>query len=308
VTKLNHDYSQIGIEFNIEYIDLSDHEITNMMKHELLHVISGLHYRQDSVKISIGKFQNRLMKPIKENMMTLESNIRKFFLSYNQKSQENHEFIQEVISSFKYFYKYSTKKFWNIISDSALCMIAIEIGDKNFIDYWINADTTIVDQFEDRIKKFNKEFDKLNIERIGGTKATNEEFKKALQYMDCFNGMPYFAVAMATFGHKQLIGNKSSNFWKNKKHKYHNQIELELKNIERFKGIIENYTHKNVKEEFLKFYQQYLKIFEAQSKSPDPLNADLTFQIHNKESLSKGRLSYKLLNRGFYSILKGIKV
>ena len=77
--------------------------------------------------------------------------------------------------------------------------------------------------------------------------------------------------------------------------------------INDFKKIVITYCKSDVAEGFLRFYDRYLHIIEAQAIHNDPLNPNITQQIHNTEALSRGKEAYKALNREFNKLFLELK-
>ena len=82
---------------------------------------------------------------------------------------------------------------------------------------------------------------------------------------------------------------------------------LAQRHIVRFEEQVRKYFEPEAAEAFLLFWNQYKQITKDMNIWTDPLNPDVTRQIHNVESLNSAKEGYKLLNRLFHTLFLKVK-
>jgi hypothetical protein len=299
------DFKTIAVFFNVDYLNLSKFEIINLLKHELFHLIAELHEGQNNTIEAIDKLQNKLSSKINANSVIVCDGLNKL-LDYCKKDQINHlitfEGFEKVLEN---FYERSANRFWNIVCDSALCVIAIELGDTSFIRWAIKKDL-------ENISNLKKSLE--NIKKVRAYVIENEldEQRKnfllaslnLIQFIVCLNNMPYDAIAYGVLGEDWRPKSKLNfikNWWKSK-HKNESS-----KNIDDFKNSVLHNCEPKVAEGFLRFYENYLHIIEAQAIHNNPFDPNITQQIHNIESIDRGKEAYVSLNREFFKLYKELE-
>lgn len=299
------DFKIIRICFNVDYLKESKSWITKTIKHELLHRISELHEGQDNTIRIISKWQDKLKEVIHENIIIVDKGVNELLDYYSKnlsKPKLTPERIEEII---KFFYKFSTKRFWNTISDSALCVIAIELDDMKFIAACIKRDKLGFYALETILKN-------IDLTMVHIIKNEPDERRrnfllaalKLLQFMTCFSCMPFEAIAYGILGdgwRPRMKKHFARNLWKS----WHKNKAA--KNIDNFKKIVRETCSSEVASRFLRFYDSYLDIIKAQAIHNDPLNPNITQQIHNTECLRRGKKAYVILNNEFGKLFKELK-
>ena len=294
-------FSTIIIWFNVDSLDMLDFEIINSLKHELLHIVSQLHERENVTKRLLIRWYRKLEGHILENKKTVDKGIKELIGYYQKNFPENDFFPKEIEKSIESFYWFSTKNFHSIVSDSALCVIAIELKDMEYINYTATRDEESVKALEMRLDNLNRIINLINKNEY---EQKRKKFLlsslKLFQFITCFEQMPYEAMAYGILGDNWQPKIKR-HFWEPL---HNNQAS---KNIYEFKRIVKKYCKSDVAVGFLKFYDRYLNIIKASAIHNNPLNLSISQQVHNILFLRNTEEAYKTLNREFYILLKELK-
>jgi len=223
-------------------------------------------------------------------------------LSEYEENPEAWAYVKERVDS---FYKYAQELFWSLIADSALNVIAIELGDVAHIEIDIERDKNRVGDLIARLEYISAIEDKI-MKKGGDETKRNHQLGalKLLQFMECFKKMPFEAVAYAILG-DNWMPKKKRHFIRNLLKSFRRNKAQE--NIDNFKSIVNQYCHPEVAEGFLRFYEDYLDIVSAQAIHNNPMDPSITQQIHNTECLKRGRKAYATLNKEFYSLFSQLK-
>jgi len=302
---LDKDYKAIGLWYNVNYLGISLSNIGSNIKHELFHMISEAHHGESNIRELIDKLQSELEKSINETKQIIDNGIYEL-LTYCEKNSLQHKLVPEkVIASVDIFYRVYSQMFWNIINDSALGVIAIELDDMEQIKFDVEKERKKIYNLKSKLKNINaimtytikNEFD----ERKRNFLLYSLEL---LQFMTCFQHMPYESIAYGILG-DDWRPRMRRHFARNLLKSWHKNRSSE--NIDDFKKIVITYCKSDVAEGFLRFYDRYLHIIEAQAIHNDPLNPNITQQIHNTEALSRGKEAYKALNREFNKLFLELK-
>lgn len=302
---IDKDYKAIGLWYNVDGLKTSLPNIVSNVKHELFHVISEVHHGESNTRKRIIPLQAKLEKSIDKNRQTVDNGIQQLLVYCNQNRLEHKFNLEKILSSVGIFYVAYTDMFWNFINDSALGVIAIEIDDIGHIKFDVEKERRNIFKLTSKLKKINdlmvhtikNEFDERKRNFLLHT-------LELLQFMTCFQYMPYESVAYGILGddwRPKMKRHFARNMWKS----WHKNKSN--KNIEDFKKIVMTYCKSDVAEGFLRFYDSYLHIIKAQAIHNDPLNPNITQQIHNTECLTRGKEAYKSLNMEFYKLFKELK-
>ncbi len=295
------DFKSIIVALNIGHIILPDEEILGSISHELYHIASQLHEAEAATRKSITRWQNKLNRAINENKIVLERGIQALVQYFENNGLDEHYTEKEIKEITEEFYRYSGERFWNLIADSALCIIAMELKDMDYVYFSIGRDQERMPILKSKLGKFNLAINHLlNSKSKDMNKALFLSTLKILQFIKCFDSMPYESVAYAMEGSagRKKIGLFGAIF------KRKNEA---AKVIYEFKGMIKANCDENVIRGFLRFYESYLGIIKAQLTHDIPLGTDVQKQIHNPQTTEMAKLSYKILNEEFYKLFMPIK-
>ena len=215
------------------------------------------------------------------------------------------EISGQLQQSVWYFYRYYSEKFWNLVDDSALCIIAMELEDTSFIFAWIENDKSMVHSLGERLENLE------SLRRHIIKNESNDERKKFLlealkimQFIDCFNGMPFFAIAYGILGEgwkEKLKG----NILRKMHIKWHRNESSS--NIYTFKALVKRYCDHEVERRFMRFYDLYIGIIKAQAIRNDPLDPNIQKQIHDTGAIERSKEAYSALNQEFSELFKKIR-
>lgn len=190
-------------------------------------------------------------------------------------------------------------------ADSALCVIAIELNDMDFLRYAVLRDGYHIDPLASKLRYLRDD-----LARIKGSDQFDDRQKRffqdtagVLQFIFCFQHMPYEGIAYFILGEDwrpkqkhRLMGNLKKYFTRNKSGQ----------NVKRFRAIVEANCGEKVAGAFLRFYEAFLHIVKAQAIHNDPLDPDIKKQIFDTECLRRAKEAYKLLNREFKIVFEPI--
>lgn len=302
---LSGDFKLIGIRFDVSHLDLPDSEIIGVIKHELLHFVAEEIHGQKNTISHIREIQHESALSIEENKQLMENLVRKTVAYCHRNSFDAEKIAQQIETSMDYFYKYASEKFHNLVSDSALCIIAMEINDMDFVNIWIRQDASIIDEFEKRLKEIDRIMSHI-IDNETDEKRKNLllDTLRLLQFIECFNGMPFFAIAYGILGenwtHKVKRG-----FFRIRRKDWHRN--LSSKNIYDFKRVVVRHCDPMIAKAFLRFYDDYLDIIKAQAIHNNPKNPNIKQQIHNTGCIERSKKAFRTLNAEFSLLLNGLK-
>lgn len=295
----------IRISYDVDHLNEQEAIITNVIKHELFHIVSQMHEGEERTTQRISKFQDKLAKAIEQNKRTVDEGVKAILFYCGQMYKYNKSPAKEFEHLILSFYEYSKKNFWNLISDSALCVIAIELDDIEYIRVDIKRDQNRIVNLTGWLRYI------INIWKHIMKKESDERKRnfslstlKLLQFILCFNDMPYNAIAYAILG-DDWRPKKKRHFVRNFLKYFHRNKAQQ--NIDDFESVVKKYCHSEVAEGFLRFYDDYLHIIDAQAIHNYPLDPNITQQIHNTECLKRGIRAYATLNREFYKLFRELK-
>lgn len=294
------DFRVIFVSYDINCLNEPKAEVMHALKHELLHIVSKLHEGEDKTKKAMIVFQRRLSQKIEENRKIIDKCIGDVLSEY-EGNPEASAYAKGRVES---FYKYARELFWSLIADSALNVIAIELGDAAHIEIDIERDKNRIRDLIARLEYISSVEGKI-MEKEGDETKRNRQLGalKLMQFMECFKKMPFEAVAYAILGDNRMP--KKRHFIRNLLRSFRRNKAQE--NIGNFKSIVNQYCYPEVAEGFLRFYEDYLGIVSAQAIRSNPLNPDIAQQIHNTECLKRGRKAYATLNKEFYRLFSQLK-
>lgn len=299
------DFKTVLISYNVDSLTRPQNHILGTIKHELLHIVAELHEGENNTVELIDKWHDKLNMAIEENKQTVTKGVDALLVYLKQESLGHREVTDLRVDSIESFYQYTQKEFWNMIADSALCVIAIELDDIEYIKACVEEERNLFFDFIKELSKIKNIMWHINENEIYEKKKSFFlALLKLLQFIICFENMPYQAIAYAILGDNWRPRMKKhfiSNFLKSW---YRNQSN---KNIDVFKAIVKKYCVPQVAEGFLRFYDRYLDVVKAQAIHNDPLNPNITQQIHNTECLRRGKRAYIILNIEFRKLFKELK-
>lgn len=304
------DFKLFRIRYNINSLKASDSHIANTIKHEFLHIISEIHHGQNRIISSIDRMQSKLNSKIEENKIIVEESLQYLLKNFESQTMSNglaginstiqlEKLFEETV---KRFYGYTQKMFWNFICDSALCVIAIELDDLQFINYAVQRDAQRFFGCERNLKWIKNLTEKaMKNENDDNRKNFLSNASKLFQFIICLDKMPYEGIAYSILGEDWRPGTKRRFIRKLRKYLHRNKAR---QNIDNFRSIVQEYCDPEAGQGFLRFYDSYLRIVNAQAIHNDPSNPDVTKQIFDTECLNLGKEAYKTLNREFYILFK----
>lgn len=307
------DYEIIQIKFSVNSFNIPKSHRINTLLHELLHIISEVHHGEDRIRHIIDRYNDKLENAIKRNekvfrngLYDLIGNLSNYVPSnFNNPNRE--EFFADLLRDYVNKFFTSTKSiFWNFIADAALCVIAIELDNFDFIKYAVSRDSIRIGELRDSLISIKELRDRIS------SKENNEKRKeyllqilKLIQFMTCTLKMPVEGIAYGVLGEgwrpvekeHSLVG--VLKFWSKGKSWHRNKSN---KNVDTFKSIVTEYCDPDVSEGFLRFFQSYMDVVSAQAIHNDPLNPDITKQIFDTECLKRGKRVYRVFNQEYYKL------
>ena len=312
--KISEDFMTIRIGVNIRYLEMNDAQMLEFIKHEMFHIIAEVKEGQKRLIERIKVLQRRFSGDISKDRKLLDSSVQHVLEYCREKSFNAKDFEEQINISVGYFYNYYAERFWNLVSDSALCVIAMELKDMSFIYTWVQSDKYIVVELGGRLEKL----DGLMEHIIGNEpdKIRKEMLKAALkviQFIDCFNGMPFFAIAYGILGEaweeRIPAGKTLVERFKKVLGRVHTTVNMNEsgRNISTFKTYVKKYCDPEVAARFLKFYDSYLEIIKAQSIDNNLLDLNIIKQIHDTGAIQRSEEAYTILNREFGGLFSKLR-
>lgn len=312
--------------------------IAHVLLHELYHAAADIHEAQNKQIKSLQKFRNRLGVAIRRNEIQTKRGIETYLKTVGEPirtkprfnihhitalgyarmtSSENFlnqltpvetsqdiEFIdpRELRYYLQVFFGELPGSFCNKIIDSALCVIALSIQDKFFINVTAN-----IDKFFVRNSCQNLRYIKEHLEYIEYNGGIRKDFfkhlMKLLQFIICFCCMPYLGVACGVLGEnikpvkKIHILRRLKRWYEKDRPNPSNEVIIQ------FKDTVNRYCDPDVASGFLRFFESYLNAVKTMSIYIDPWNPDITKEIHDPNCRRKVSHAYKILNREFNILL-----
>ena len=306
ISMRSEDFKEVGISFNINDISqMTPSQIVGTIKHELLHIVSKAHQGEMNTIRGINVLHNQFRKHNDETKIKIDAGVNELLAYCKENSTLSQHFSGHIKNKIDLTYEYFTNIFWNLISDSALCVIAIEMDDMEYIKTSVETDSY-------RINDLPYQLDQNTVViKHAAENVLDEQRKffllttlKSLQFIICLDSMPYHAIAYGILG-DDWRPKKKISFGNLLKIRHKNGAN---KNIENFKGIVLKHCDPDVAAGFLKFYDDFLDIIKAQAIHNDPLNPNIIQQIHNTECLRRGKKAYRTLIAEFNKLSKELKV
>lgn len=299
------DFEIIKMKMSIDSLNLADAQLANFIKHELFHLIAELKEGQERVIIEVSKLQAAFSESINKDKKAIESSVQHLLDYCKRHSFHPEEFAEQFNMLVGYFYRYYAERFWNLVSDSALCIIAIELEDMDFVRSWIENDRSMVVGLGERLGNADAIMNHvIKEEPDQDKKKFFIQAIKIIQFMECFNGMPFFAIAYGVLGEGWKERMKG-RILRNLRIRWHRNESS--RNIYTFKALVKSYCHAEVSERFLRFYDAYLNIVKAQAIRNNPLDQNIRRQIHDTEAIQRSEEAYKILNQEFSSLFKELR-
>lgn len=309
------DFELVQIKFSVNSFNIPKSHRINTVMHELLHIISEVHQGEDRIRKLIERYQRKLEGVIEQNekifregFYELIDNLSAYVpSSFNRPGREEY-FTDLLRNSVDKFYTSTKDIFWNFIADAALCVIAIELDDLQFISYAVNRDTIRVEELRNSLIAIkNLQNETARKEKDNKRKIYFLQILKLVQFMLCVIKMPSEGIAYGILGEDwRPLNEKRSflmtfKFWQKGKVWHRNKS---AKNIEDFKAVIIRYCDPDIAEGFLRFFDSFLAVVSAQTIHNDPLNPNITKQIFDTECLKRGKNAYKILNQEFNKLFR----
>lgn len=292
-------FSQVTVYLDVRAVFAREDSIFHILFHELLHPISQLHEKEASQKDLIDHWNKHLDEHIIKNQKHLESVMHT--LIENLPKHYNIEFFEKQIEQqIKYFYSRGARIFWNNVADTALGIIAIELGANDYIQNCNEEDWRLVSELITDLNNWNGHFEDHILPSAGTQKEHLISIQKLLQFVSCYQYMPYHGIAWGVLSH--------SHIWVSH-HPYarlkDDNTSLEI--INQFEKTVKELCYPDVSEYFLEFYYAYLDIIKTGAIHNNPLDPNIKKEIHDTKCLKRASRAYKLLNRGFHKLLKEVK-
>lgn len=292
----------LWVFLEVNSLNLKPKVIEGTISHELYHIVAEVHELENEQSKLLLRWREKLNEPIKKNKKLVEKRIEEYvrFLE-----EFNLEFFssEDIEESFLGFFGDWSATFWNKVIDSALCVIAIELEDKEYIQDSINRDEDSIKQLEYYLIELQGYKSHIE-ENATSRRDLFMSLIKLIEFIMCFVFMPYDGIAYGILGdnfrprkkHK-IITNFKKWIWRNESNKI----------IYKFKNSIKKYCEPDIVTGFLRFFDAYLEIIKAQAIHNDPLNPNVTKQIHDIIARKKASDAYKILNYEFNKLLMGIR-
>jgi len=290
-------FETIKIYYNISRLWYSDKTNRVDITHELYHVISAFHEDQDIQSKKLKAWENKLYKSVLENRNEVNKWIE---IMQKELNYENNPLKHMDLDL---FYNNNRKIYWNILLDSALNIIAIELEDEEYIKNELNYNSSL---------KYNEEtFYALKqiTENIKNNLNLNKKKKEflislmiLLQFIKCYNCMPINVIPYALINNYPHKKNSLFNLFENE-----NTQKIAQSHIFKFENQVKLYFEPEAVNSFFLFWEQYKKIIIDMDIRKDSTTQDITRKIHNIESLESAKEGYKLLNRVFRDLFLKVK-
>tara|TARA_Y100000310_G_scaffold327583_1_gene394172 strand:+ start:218 stop:1456 length:1239 start_codon:yes stop_codon:yes gene_type:complete len=290
------DFSQVTIKFGIVSIIESNSLIYNLLKHELYHTISSYHENESVQSNQLRRWERKLSGPVEKN----KEEVKRWIDSVSRDIKSLRYINLNAL--FDNFYRYTLKFFWNHVADTALGIIALELEDEDYIDEFIaryeNKALAL-----DRFRKISSSMKKII--REAKTRKKRKYKKKLFELVQFMLAYNYIPFEMLPFALIDDYWHPKKPFFKIfKKQKYHRRAK---KLIRTYEAKIVLFFLPESREAYMKFWNQYKEMTKHMNIWVDPLDPNITREIHNAECLESAKECYKTLNREFYKLFKAVK-
>ncbi len=298
------DFKRIIVAFDVKFISRPDKEIMGAMSHELYHVISKMHEAENTMRDEMIGLHNKFSRAIDEDRAIFEKSIKELIQYCESNQLVEHQTERQIAAITQYFYMYN-ERFWNLIADSALCFIAMELNDREYVDFSLAREREKIPALEEKLGQMNKAM------RHAREKEQNRRKRayllsvlRMIQFIRCFDFMPYESVAYGVAYDNKKKPRGIMRLLSRYKALEQNEA-LEIINL--FRNAVKKNCDRAVSKGFLRFYESYLHIIGAQAMRNNPLDPNLPKQIHSIESIGRAKESYKTLNREFNRLFQELK-
>ena len=290
-------FETIKIYYNISQLWYSDTTNKVNLTHELYHIISSFHEDEEIQAKKLKTWENKLYASVLENRNEINKWIE---IMQKELNYENNPLEHMDLDS---FYNNCTRIYWNILLDSALNIIAIELEDEEYIKNELNYESSL---------KYNEEtFLALkqiteNIRNDSNLNKNKKEFLISLmillQFIKCYNCMPINVIPYALINNYPHKPKSFFNLFEND-----NTQKIAQNHILKFETQVKTYFEPEAINSFFEFWEQYKKIIKDMDIRKDSNTQDITRKIHNIESLESAKEGYKLLTRLFRDLFLKVK-
>jgi hypothetical protein len=316
--------------------------VAHVLSHELYHAAADIHDEQDKQIKSLRKHRNRLEVAIRRNRIHLERGVEAYLKVIGKSNnkqprieihdivasgyasrtssdnfiygltpvekRQNIEFIdpRELQIYLHKFFGEWPGSFCNRINDSSLCVIALTIQDKEFINFATNIDRFLVSESFQNFQYINEHLEYIEY-NAGPKKDFFLLLMKLLQFITCFCNMPYLSVAYGVLGEDIKPVNKIHIIRRLRKWYERERPNPSNEVIDQFKDTVNRYCDPDVASGFLRFFESYLDAVKTMSIYVDPWNPDFTKEIHDPNCRRKVARAYRILNREFNVLLSEFK-
>ena len=291
----NENYTRIMIGIDANAAVFEDNVLRSILLHELLHPISQVNYGERKISNLIRRWNKHLQSSIQQNGKILEVSINEFLK--NLKSEDLISAAQEFDRLIHRFYARAFVNFDVNVADTALGIIAIELGDDDYNLAMLRGDEAALKPLETHLKNLKSIFNGL-MKPSPNQKYFNSAYK-LLQYMYCYDSMPYRAIAWGVLSENKrwVAGHPYSRL---------SRDNSSIKVVAIFKKIVKGYCEHDVAQYFLEFYDAYLHIVNLGAIHNDPLNPNIRKQIFDTECIKQASNAYKILNKNFYILIQEV--
>jgi hypothetical protein len=291
-------YEYIDIELQVPGVFVEDRYIAHLLTHELLHPISQYHEKANEQFKLIQRWNRHLDRAIEKNRKLLESGLKEIRIRLPQVGVEN--FDNKIKEKIQRFYRRGVRIFWNHVDDTALGIIAIELGLNQYIEVCNVGDRTLLNRLDSElgyIDEYLREhmlpYENFSVNYKGFVNA----ILKLLQFITCYEFMPYHGIAWGVLSHSQE--------WAS----HHPYARLKDNNtsyqiIVEFEAIVRKECDPEVAEHFLEFYHAYLDIVRAGAIRNNPLDPNIKKEIYDTGCLKNASRAYRLLQKGFGKFIR----
>lgn len=191
--------------------------------------------------------------------------------------------------------------------DTAIGILAIELEYDEHLERDVERDIKRVNQLEGKLQQIESLRRTIDNSLVSNKKLLFDVLK-FLEFVACYNYMPFEAIAYGVLGDEW---SRKNHFKKvNKLNPVHifrvlrgspyrklKKGNKESKEIVRFENLIQKNCTPEVSKRFMDFYNQYLEMVKMQAIHNDPLNPNIEQQIHNTEAIELSEKAYKKLHK-----------
>lgn len=274
-------------------------EIFMPLRHEIYHVIAQAQHSQHKMGVLIQAWKKRLDPYVEKNKRTMSKGII-HFLEYSRIGENiSRDEARTLVLSFQKFFDVSYEQFHNMVADSALCIIAMEIEDIDYINERMSFDRQDIVQLKNNLAQLEayykharklRDYDHPEFSLVRAMYIRS--VLNAMSFVYFFNHLPINAIAIHALSRSEW-GRDHPYVRYGKYYAYANKV------VEEYKEVIKK--HFNIPNEgFLKFFEAYASIAQAQAIHINPNDPNVKQEMYNKGAMVKANEAFKILNGQFY--------